>query len=410
MLIHYLKITWKVLMRNKLFTFISLFGISLTLTILLTGTALYNFLFYPTYPETHQNRILFVSRIDLATEDRGSRYKGEPSYYFLNKYVRSLKTPQTVSIFSSGYNKFSYYSDSYKYELDLKYTDAEFWQLLRFDFIAGRPYRENEVKEAQQVAVISESLAKECFGSTKGALGKTIDVDKNACIIVGIIRDVSKSNMNVYGNIWVPLTLSKVGLSYKVFYGDFAAMIMAKKRSDLAKIEKEFQSSLSKIEWPVDDYHFVDCHATSALGQFALARPIGSPRLLNALLFTISFIIILIPSINLVNLNVNRISERQSEIGIRKTFGADNLSLVWQFLIENIILTLFGGLIAVALSFIVMELLGPTGVVPSHVCWLNLRILFMGLIFCLIFGFVSGFLPALRMARMQIVESLNEGE
>ena len=51
----------------------------------------------------------------------------------------------------------------------------------------------------------------------------------------------------------------------------------------------------------------------------------------------------LLPAINLVNLNVSRILERASEIGVRKAFGASSRTLVGQFVVENVVLTLVGG-------------------------------------------------------------------
>ena len=137
MLQNYLKITWKVLMRNKLFTFISLFGISLTLTILMTGTAFYELILHPDYPASPQNRMLYINRIDLKTKDGNNRYIGEPAYAFLDRYVRTLKSPQAVSIYSSGFKKLNYFRGSRKFDLAVKYTDAEFWQLLRFKFVGG---------------------------------------------------------------------------------------------------------------------------------------------------------------------------------------------------------------------------------------------------------------------------------
>ena len=66
---------------------------------------------------------------------------------------------------------------------------------------------------------------------------------------------------------------------------------------------------------------------------------VGVPGRASALLF------VLIPTVNLVNINISRIMERASEIGVRKAFGAPARTLVGQFLVENILLTLVGGVI-----------------------------------------------------------------
>ena len=58
----------------------------------------------------------------------------------------------------------------------------------------------------------------------------------------------------------------------------------------------------------------------------------------------------LLPTLNLVNINISRIMERASEIGVRKAFGASSRTLVGQFVVENIILTLVGGAFGLVLS------------------------------------------------------------
>ena len=68
------------------------------------------------------------------------------------------------------------------------------------------------------------------------------------------------------------------------------------------------------------------------------------------------FFIMLVPALNLVGLNVNRISERSSEIGIRKAVGATEGAILMQFLIESILLTIIGALVAVGLALITTTL------------------------------------------------------
>ena len=71
MLISYLKIAWKVLLRRKFFTAISLFGISFTLMILLVVYALFDFTVGPHRPELHVDRLLYVNRMQLLYRDGG---------------------------------------------------------------------------------------------------------------------------------------------------------------------------------------------------------------------------------------------------------------------------------------------------------------------------------------------------
>jgi len=416
MLKNYLKITWKVLMRNKLFTFISLFGISLTLTILIIGVSFFDFFTKSNYPILKQDRILYLSNLHSWDEKTGEKSynnysSGYPSYYLLNKCAQPLKKPAGISIYSSNLRSINTFINSRKAKLVIRYTDDEYWSILDFRFLTGRPFNKKEVKDAQRIAVIAESIANDYYGGTKSAIGKTIEADKVNYIIIGVVKNAPITSLNIYGNIWVPITTSKENLSARKLHSGFTAMLLAKNRSDFAAIESEFQGLLQKIELPIDNYNFIDIHTASALESFIQSIPIiNNTTTFYILLFVIILIIMLIPSLNLVNLNVNRINERLSEIGVRKSFGANKMSLAGQFLTENIVLTLMGGLLAFILSFIILKAIQSTGIIPAEGLLLNYRILFIGLIFCFCFGFISGFLPAYRMSRLQIVESLNKGE
>src|ERR1700733_13187242 len=101
MLRNYFKIAIAVLRRRKFFTFISLFGISFTLTILLVLTAFIDKVVGDNYPDKKRDRSLYVSRISMVGKQYTS--SGPPSFYFLDHYARSLKTPVNLAI-SSGFN------------------------------------------------------------------------------------------------------------------------------------------------------------------------------------------------------------------------------------------------------------------------------------------------------------------
>ena len=122
------------------------------------------------------------------------------------------------------------------------------------------------------------------------------------------------------------------------------------------------------------------------------------------------FLFMLMPTINLVNINVSRIMERSSEIGVRKAFGASSGTLIGQFLVENIFLTLIGGLIGFLLSALVLEMIADSGLIPYAQLGLNIRVFGIGLGLSLIFGFISGVYPAYKMSKLQAVQALKGGQ
>ena len=98
--------------------------------------------------------------------------------------------------------------------------------------------------------------------------------------------------------------------------------------------------------------------------------------------------------------------ERSSEIGVRKAFGASSKTLVYQFIVENIILTLLGGLIGVVLSIIILKIINSENLIANLELSLNPTVLFIGLLICLVFGFLSGVYPAWRMSKLNVVTAL----
>jgi len=114
----------------------------------------------------------------------------------------------------------------------------------------------------------------------------------------------------------------------------------------------------------------------------------------------------LLPTINLININISRITERASEIGVRKSFGASSATLVGQFLVENIFLTVIGGIIGFIASIIILKMLTESGLIAYADFHLNIRIFFYAIGCILFFGILSGVYPAWKMARMHPVNAL----
>ena len=98
--------------------------------------------------------------------------------------------------------------------------------------------------------------------------------------------------------------------------------------------------------------------------------------------------------------------ERASEIGVRKAFGAASLSLVWQFVFENVLLTLICGILSVGLALLVLEAINSSGLIPHSQLALNMQVYWAGLLLTLLFGLISGVYPAWRMSRLQAADAL----
>ncbi|RIJ34357.1 ABC transporter permease [Pontibacter oryzae] len=411
MLKNYIKIAWKVLLRRKFFTFISLFGISFTLMILMVVTSLFDHVFGPQTPERDTDRLLFVNSMKEQKEG-GYTSSGPPSYYFLNKYVRTLKTPEQVSI-NSVFHQVNSYVNNRKLAIDIKFTDQAFWHVLDFKFIEGAPFGQQEVKSASRVAVINEHTRQQYFGDGP-ALGKEIVVDQVSYRVVGVVEDVPVLRLNSYADVWVPITLRSHEFNREGLRGGYFAILKAATPADVPKIKEEYAHMMKELERQKGEkdlqlYSFpatiLENFARMVLGQ----GETSGLRILYAALTGITLLFILLPTINLVNINISRIMERSSEIGVRKAFGATSKTIIGQFIIENVFLTLLGGLLGFILAALVLWQINSSGLIVYADLSLNLRVFAIGLLLCLVFGFISGVYPAFKMSRLHAVEALKGG-
>jgi putative ABC transport system permease protein len=410
MLKHYLSLSLKVFARRKFFTFVSLFGISFTLIVLTLVSALIDHAVAPFPPEVHQDRTLGIY---FAMESSGHfRKNGGAGFKLLDGYMRGIPGVERMSIVTYPNGVFSYLNGA-RIKSYLKRTDGEFWRIMRFDFIEGAPFTTADLDAHRMVAVINESSRRKFFGR-EHAVGRTIEADGQRFQVLGVVRDVPILRLVPFADVWVPYTTDKADNYRQEIVGDMMGIFLARGRADLPGIRSEVRSRVQRV--PADDpkaFQKVTAHAETIFDTAARVVATGgdaeveSPgRRLWIVLVTLALLFMLLPAVNLVNLNVSRIMERASEIGVRKSFGASSLVLVGQFLVENVALTLIGGAIGLLLSIWLLWLVNGSGLILYADLRMNYRIFLAGLAFAVFFGTVSGVYPAWRMSRLNPVQAL----
>jgi putative ABC transport system permease protein len=413
MIRNYLKIAMKVLLRRKFFTFISLFGVSLTLLVLLVATAMLDHAFAAQAPEVLGDRTLGIYQ--LAMNGPESTWIAPAGYLFLDRFIRpmtKLPSVQTVTFIDNYVTGISYL-DGKKIESALKRTDGEFWRVMRFDFLEGGPFTAEDDHGARFVAVINEATRDKLF-SGQPAVGRMLEVDGQRFKVVGVVRNVPILRITPYADIWVPLGTAKSDAYRKKLVGNFTGLIVARSRADFPQIKAEVQSRLHEAEALIPDpknYKRLNGGADTTFE--AAARMILSERgedshaeRLLMILIGLAVLFMLLPTVNLVNINLSRILDRSSEIGVRKAFGASSWTLVGQFVVENVVLTLVGGAIGLALAALALHAINASGFIPYAQFSLNVRVFVYGLAIALFFGLFSGVYPAWRMSRLHPVKAL----
>jgi putative ABC transport system permease protein len=429
MLKNYLKITWAVMKRRKFYTFISLFGISMTLTILIVLTSFIDQMLAPNYPEVHRNRSLYVQSIKILDTKNNNTSQNPLSTFFIKTYIKTMPQPEKVAMASMPM-PINTYLNGQKAKVWTKYTDAEFWDITQFTFLEGKGFTNESIKKGEQVIVINDLTRDQYFGKGMSVVGKALEIGSDVFRIIGVVKNCPITQVYVGSDIYLPYTTDKYREKPGDLSGKFIAIILAKNQNDMATIKQEFLTLLQKI--PLDNEKDV---AKKSLGQSSRSGDGFNPDSLIAradtyadsftynitggdsdsgkttffiVLALFAFLFMLLPALNLINVNISRIMERASEIGIRKAFGASAVTLTLQFIIENVLLTFVGGVLAVVVSVAAIAYINARGIGPFQTLSLNINwlVTIIALFLCLIFGLMSGVYPAWRMSKLSVVDAL----
>ncbi|ACT96802.1 ABC transporter permease [Dyadobacter fermentans] len=412
MLTNYIKIAWKVLLRHPFYTFITLFGITLTLTVLMVVTSFLDHLFGAHYPENKRSRSLYIASIIQTDSANTTMSSGPASFDFLTKYAKSLKSAERVAIMSN-FSFSNAYVNGKRIKLNTKYTDVDFWSVTDFEFLEGKPYDETNVRNADHVAVITDALRDQYFGSDAATtVGRSIDIENIRYRVIGVVKGSPPTRIYTYSDVYFPYTSPKSNYENKGMRGRFAAIVLAEKASDREAVQAEFDQYVARIpkaEYSENNRFNVlvvkaDTYFDHFLNMFV--RSDKDRVMVYTIVGLVLLMIMGLPAVNLVNVNVSRILERASEIGVRKAFGAPSKALLWQFIIENVFITFIGGAFALLLTWVVIHFINSSGWIAYADLTINLPVFAISLLLCLVFGLLSGVLPAFRMSRLKIAEAL----
>jgi putative ABC transport system permease protein len=412
MLRHYLTMTIAVLKRRPFYTAISLFGISFTLLVLMVVTAMADHALAPMAPESRQARMLGVHSARMYGPDNAWSSNG--GYLLFDKYARNLPGVEALTIFS-GFQTVSTYLGDQRITSNLKRTDGAFWQVFDFTFLEGGPYGQADVDAARFVAVITRATREKIFNG-QPAIGRSFEADGQSFRVIGVVENVSDIRMVPFADFYVPTTTAKTDAYKRDLMGGFSAVVLARTTDDLPKIREEFNARVARIELPDKGYKTLVAPFETKYDSLARESPFADrtspdrqgPKL-TLFLAIAGLLFVTLPTVNLVNVNISRILERASEIGVRKAFGAPTRTLVAQFVVENVILTLIGGAIGLVLSALVLRALNQSGFIAHAAFTVNARVFAYAVLLAIGFGLVSGVYPAWRMARLRPVEALKGG-
>jgi putative ABC transport system permease protein len=347
--------------------------------------------------------------MELQNSKEGWLNRSNVSFYFFDHYVSRLKSVEKIGI--SSYSKASNaYINNKKIVISYKYTNADYWRVLEYRFLEGKPYAEQQILHAERVAVISKAIKKAYFGDVSSVVGQYISADEVNYRVIGVVDNVAKTMRNFAGDMFLPYTVSKENYKKPDLMGSYSAVLLARSKADVPKMKLEFDQMMKKVPIGNKEFDRLYCNAdyffaSITRGITGDGKDSGITKAVSVLVALV-ILFLLLPTINLVNINITRIMERSSEIGVRKAFGASSRTLVYQFIVENMILTFLGGLLGLLFSAMMIYFFNSWNLMDGVRLSLNFSVLMYSFLACVFFGLISGVYPAWRMSRLNVVKAL----
>jgi putative ABC transport system permease protein len=401
-----------VLWRRKFMAFVNIFGIVITLLTLIVGASMVDANLNPRGAAKKTENYLVVD--ELCFKGETNTQNGSVGYRFYTRYLQPIPSADKTSFFTR-IQPAVVFQQGQKLNLSLRRTDAMYWEIMQFRLVEGRWYGHDEVDQGQFVAVINKSTRERYFADDE-ALGKPIRINGQTFNVIGVVEDEPESSEHSFGDAWLPLTTAPSDNYVRELMGDGRVLLWSDDTNQRNVMASEVKQAASQFEYTPDPALLdralfyamtpLERMADNFLGKYCTSDSYISTFI--GWISLIAFLFMLLPVINMVNLNVSRILERSPEIGLRKAAGASNRLLVGQFLVETLVVTAIGGVIAFILSPLVLALLNNT-LIRYGQLHMNLGVMMSGLGFILIFGLMSGVYPAWRMSKLSPANALRGG-
>lgn len=262
----------------------------------------------------------------------------------------------------------------------------------------GRDIRENDINYSNNVCLLFQAVVKKLFTNVD-PVGQSVRVDGRPFKVIGVIEEQASLFGQSRDNIvLIPIT------TWQSMFGKYGRSVnitvMSYSKEDYNAVIESATGHMRKIRKvepgePDDFYIFSN---ESMLGE---VNKITGPIKIIAL--AISLIALIAAGVGIMNIMLVSVTERTREIGIRKSMGARKSWILTQFLLEAIILCLFGGLIGIVLGVGIGNLAGgllnAQNAVPID--WV-----IIGLTLCVMVGVIFGTYPAYKAANLDPIEAL----
>ena len=282
-------------------------------------------------------------------------------------------------------------------------TTSNYPQVEDTEVVSGRFFDYQEERNAARVAVLGSKIAEELFSGTD-PIGQKIKIKRESFKVIGVFKERGKVAFQDPDNqVFIPLSAAQ-----KVLIGiQHVTLIRAKVLS-----EENIGFILEQIKQVLRDRHNITNPDEDDFTVRSQTEAIGVlTTITNALAFflaAIASISLIVGGIGIMNIMYVAVTERTSEIGLRKAVGATKRNVLTQFLVESILITFLGGLLGIIIGSIIS---GLVAFVANYLGYnwafvVSPLSIIVGVVVSCAIGIIFGYFPAKRAADLDPIEAL----
>ena len=408
---NYFKIALRNLKKNKLYTAINIFGLTIGLAAcLLILLYISSKLTYDSFHEKSAQIARVTMEYKLSNEVNATAVTGTKVGPEFSRRIPSVED-YTRTFISSGSIT---YKDKSFVENRVLFADPSFFNIFSFQLVQGNPAN---VLDASNKIVLTESMAKKYFGSAN-PIDQVINAFGRDLIVSGVCKNTPKNSQIKFDFVTQFLNLNNSVKREQWWSANWITYLLLNDTAEMANVEQQINTYMStdlvKKEARLDEgdylkYHLeplLDVHLKSDLAGF---EPNGSLTYIYVFII-ITILIVMIAIANYTNLATAQSTTRSAEIGVRKVMGASKEQVFFQFISEATTITIISTIMALGVSVLCIpyfnNITGQSFTRTELIQPLSLCLLLM---FSIVVSALAGLYPALVLSNSKVISILKEG-
>lgn len=403
-----LKMAMQELWKNKLRTFLSLFGVTIGIFCIIGVLSTVQSLEYNLQQEIKSlgTNTIYIDKWDYSSGGGPDypwwKYVNRPNQKFneVEEIKRRTASAKYVAFKIHTQDRIEY-KDRILNNIIQYGISEEFSSIQPIEVAFGRYISDAEFERGTNAVVIGNEVAEKLFIEPEIALNKVITTRGKKCVIVGVIK---KQGQQMLGGWRFD---QSIVMSYR-----FARNIMDERRADplilvqgldnisAAVLKEDLNGSMRSIRKlsPTQENNF----ALNSISDFSdlMSQAFVSVNIGG---WAIAALSLIVGMFGVANIMFVTVKERTSQIGLKKAIGAKKSVILTEFLLESAFLCIIGGFIGISLVFIAAQIVTR---VYNFPIFLSSTLLLIAVGICLAVGLIAGIIPAIRAAKMDPVVAI----